>query len=225
MPPYNLDALVGVAALARSAAHRELKAGRKQGHWIWYVFPTLAARGGDMFSARQSTPADLLDVAHLEAYAAHPQLRAQLIESFETATAAFAAVPHGQAPWHVLDAGFGRRADGVWLRGPVDSFKAFCSATAFAAVAHRRGDFELKRAALAMLGHFAGDVVYTGGERGTSGYTSNPEQRRTVLRGHDALTLQLVGGPSWEAIADAAPPGEGAHKRELGGAGLEAGAD
>lgn len=198
---FDLDTVARVAAREREVAHAELRAGQKRGHWVWWVFPTLAVRGGDMFSAQQSPVADLLGVQHVEAYARHPELRVQLIQSFRTASAAFAAAEGdgGQAPYRVLDAGFGRYADGEWLRGPVDSFKAFCSATAFAATAHAIGDAELKHAALQLLAHFRGDVVYTAGGKGTSGYVARAERRRNVLVGHDVLTLELVGG-DWDKI-------------------------
>jgi len=117
----RLEAIVEVAAHARQQAHKELSAGQKRGHWIWWVFPTLAERGGDQFSAMQHPDADLHGAEHVEAYAKHPVLRVQLLESFRTATAAFAKVTGGQAPWKVLDSGFRRTADGVWVKGPVDS--------------------------------------------------------------------------------------------------------
>jgi len=76
--------------------------------------------------------------------------------------------------------------------------KVFCCATAFAAVAHRIGDTELKQAALGTLQHFSGDVVYTAGGEGTSGYLVGGEARN-VLKGHDETTLRIVGG-SWAEI-------------------------
>ena len=108
---------------------------------------------------------------------------------------------HGkQAPWAVLDAGFDRSADGEWVDGPVDSFKVFCCATLFAALAHEAGDDELRAAALAVLERFTGDVVYSAAGEGTSGYLDGASSQRFVLQGADGPTLQLLGQPDWEAV-------------------------
>mgnify|MGYP006145764803 CR=1 FL=1 len=197
---HALDAMVRPAGMARTEAHEEMAAGQKEGHWIWWVFPTLITRGGDMFSAMQSPAADLSDVAMATAYTGHPELRRQLMLSFRTAAAAFAATqPQTQVPWRVLDAGFDRQPEGAWLNGPVDSFKVFCSATLFASIAHKEGDDELRKAALAVLEHFTGDVVYSSEGPGSSGHSD--EQVRNVLSGHDAVTAKLVGvGVGWEEV-------------------------
>jgi len=193
-----LAAIVSVSAEERASAYEEMMAGRKRGHWIWWVFPTLAERGGDNFSKCQAPPADLNDAAHVEAYARHPLLRAHLVETFEVATEAFG---RHRGAFHVLDEGFGRKIEGAWLDGPVDSFKAFCSATAFAAVAHRIGDRELKKASLKLLATFDGSIVYSADQAGSSGFVEDSAKRRNVLKGFDEPTLQLVGGgSSWQEI-------------------------
>lgn len=207
----RIEDMVGPAASARQEAHSELAAGQKQGHWIWWVFPTLAQRGGDQFSAMQQPAADLESVEQAIAYATHAGLRAQLLESFQVASRAFSkAASEGKdkVPWRVLDAGFGRQAQGVWIRGPVDAFKVFCSATLFAAIGHKLADRELAVAALNVLDHFVGDVVYQSGGFGTSGYdsTANAPTVNTLI-GHDAATLALVGG-DWSAIASKPVNGE-----------------
>lgn len=199
-----LDAMAIAAGEARLSAHAELKAGQKQGHWIWYVFPTLRARGGDMFSMMQNPAADLQDLQMAQAYATHAKLRPQLLESFTIASSAFAAAAAAgktKVPWQVLDAGFNRSAEGAWLKGPVDSFKVFCCATMFAAVAHKAGDDELRIASLAVLDHFKGDVIYYADKKGSSGYRDDaPDEKKNVLMGYDEPTLRLMGGAEWEAI-------------------------
>jgi len=155
-----------------------------------------------MFSAMQRPAADLSDVAFATAYAEHQELRRALTLSFETAATSFAACAkrgEDKAPWRVLDAGFGRRADGAWIQGPVDSFKLFCSATLFAAIAHREGHADLKRSALSVLQHFTGDVVYSSKGEGSSGHYSDGEVRN-VLKGHDDVTLKLAGVTDWQKI-------------------------
>ena len=81
--------------------------------------------------------------------------------------------------------------------GPVDSFKAWASATMVAELARRGGDDELHVAASAALRHFrrgaAGEaLVYTAGGPGTAGYMPDPAERRNVLEGSDARTLVLL---------------------------------
>ena len=77
----------------------------------WWAFPTLAERGGDMNS--MWTGADLGSVWEAAAYAAHTELRAGLLAVLRAASSAFAA--HASlGPYHVLDEGFGRSADGIW---------------------------------------------------------------------------------------------------------------
>ena len=203
----------------REAALAELAAGRKRGHWVWWVFPTLARRGGDANSARQR--ADLADVVEAEAYMRHAELRSGLLASFDAASAAFGAAAAGgaaqRATWLVLDSGFGRAADGVWVAGPVDAFKLRCSATLFGALAQRAGDAPLLEASTRVLAFFsAGGVVYTAAGRGTAGYSAPAEEgaasgggggassavsARNVLRGCDKPTLRLLRRAGQEAAA------------------------
>jgi len=57
-------------------ALRELRAGRKQGHWIWFVLPQIAGLG------RSSTAQyyALSGLAEARAYLAHPVLGPRLVE-------------------------------------------------------------------------------------------------------------------------------------------------
>lgn len=57
----------------------ELRSGRKQSHWIWYVFPQLRGLG---FSAN-SERCGLAGLAEAQAYLAHPILGARLREATE----------------------------------------------------------------------------------------------------------------------------------------------
>ena len=54
----------------------ELKAGRKTGHWIWWVFPQLKGLG----TSHNSTYYGLADEAEAAAYFAHPVLGARFRE-------------------------------------------------------------------------------------------------------------------------------------------------
>ncbi|KAJ8612118.1 hypothetical protein CTAYLR_002418 [Chrysophaeum taylorii] len=181
-------------------AIEELRAGSKQGHWVWWIFPTLGERGGDANSARQN--ADLASVEEAAAYVAHPRLRAGLLEALEAAATAFER--HAtQAPWRVLDAGFGRAADGKWIAGPVDAFKLRCCATLFAVLAAREKDTQLRAACLRVLATFKGDCVYAAGGPGTAGYVDSLAARRNVLAGPDESTLEMLGVDDWTVLVDA----------------------
>lgn len=62
------------------AALAELKAGGKQGHWIWYVFPQLAGLG----SSSMSRAYGIDGAAEAVEYLNHPLLRARLLQVTET---------------------------------------------------------------------------------------------------------------------------------------------
>ncbi len=54
----------------------ELSAGRKQSHWMWFVFPQIAGLGFSAMSQRYA----IASRAEAEAYLAHPVLSPRLIE-------------------------------------------------------------------------------------------------------------------------------------------------
>ncbi len=60
-----------------SAALAELRAGRKRGHWMWFVFPQIAGLGSSS-TARHYAIGSL---AQARAYLAHPVLGPRLRES------------------------------------------------------------------------------------------------------------------------------------------------
>lgn len=70
----DLDRFVSAQQDSFEQACRELAAGRKQSHWMWFIFPQLAALG-------RSSPAKyfgLADLAEAQAYWRHPLLSARL---------------------------------------------------------------------------------------------------------------------------------------------------
>ena len=79
-----LDAQAGSYATALD----ELRAGRKQSHWIWYVFPQLAGLGRSAASGYYGVSG----LAETRAYLAHPVLGARLRESV-AAMLAHASLP------------------------------------------------------------------------------------------------------------------------------------
>ena len=57
----------------------ELRAGRKQTHWMWFIFPQLKALGRSATALRFG----IADLAEARAYLAHPVLGARLRECAE----------------------------------------------------------------------------------------------------------------------------------------------
>jgi uncharacterized protein (DUF1810 family) len=62
----------------------ELRLGRKQSHWIWYIFPQIKGLGSSPKAQRYAISS--LDEA--KAYAAHPVLGVRLLECTRLVTAA-----------------------------------------------------------------------------------------------------------------------------------------
>jgi uncharacterized protein (DUF1810 family) len=90
----------------------ELRAGRKVGHWMWFVFPQVAGLGFSAMSQRYA----ISGLAEARAYLNHPVLGPRLTEC--------ARVVAGTE---------GRTADDIF--GPVDAMKLRSSMTLFAAAA------------------------------------------------------------------------------------------
>ena len=59
-----------------AAALAELRAGRKTGHWMWFVFPQVAGLGASAMSQRYA----ISSLEEARAYLAHPILGARLAE-------------------------------------------------------------------------------------------------------------------------------------------------
>ncbi len=74
--PFNLERFVDAQAPVYDEVCRELKAGRKQSHWMWFIFPQIAGLGQSPISIRFAIAS--LDEA--KAYLAHPILGARLRE-------------------------------------------------------------------------------------------------------------------------------------------------
>src|SRR3954462_10392048 len=74
--PHDLQRFVSAQAGRYEAAVRELRAGRKTSHWMWFVFPQLAGLGRSAMAQRYA----IGSVAEAEAYLAHPVLGPRLLE-------------------------------------------------------------------------------------------------------------------------------------------------
>ena len=73
---YELERFVDAQQYSYAWALREMQRGRKQTHWMWYIFPQLKQLGRS-YNARYYGIADLDEA---RAYLAHPILGARLRE-------------------------------------------------------------------------------------------------------------------------------------------------
>jgi uncharacterized protein (DUF1810 family) len=73
---FNLERFVDAQAPLYDEVRQELKVGRKQSHWMWFIFPQIAGLGQSPMSIRFAIAS--LDEA--KAYLAHPVLGARLRE-------------------------------------------------------------------------------------------------------------------------------------------------
>ncbi len=106
---FDLERFVTAQRGTYDAALAELGAGRKRGHWMWFVFPQIAGLG--FSSTAQHYAISGLDEAR--AYLAHPVLGPRLVE----AATALLGRPGG---------------DPVAVVGSVDALKLRSSMTLFA---------------------------------------------------------------------------------------------
>jgi uncharacterized protein (DUF1810 family) len=113
--PYRLERFV--VAQDRAGTYRqavaELRAGRKQSHWIWFVFPQIAGLG----SSPMAQEFAIGSLAEARAYLAHPVLGPRLAECAGILNAA--------------DDGMSATA----ILGPIDAMKLRSSMTLFAVAA------------------------------------------------------------------------------------------
>jgi uncharacterized protein (DUF1810 family) len=116
---FHLQRFVDAQAPIYEAVRQELRAGRKESHWMWFVFPQIAGLGQSPTSLRFAIAS--LDEAI--AYLAHPVLGRRLRECAEL----------------VLDVE-GRTAREIF--GPIDEMKFRSSMTLFARAAHDEDVFQ-----------------------------------------------------------------------------------
>jgi uncharacterized protein (DUF1810 family) len=105
---FDLERFVAAQAGIYEAVVRELRAGRKTSHWMWFVFPQIAGLGTSSMSRRYAISG--LDEAR--AYLAHPVLGPRLLECADLVLA---------APAHSADAFFGY-VDAMKLRSSMTLF-------------------------------------------------------------------------------------------------------
>ena len=106
---FHLQRFVTAQEPVYEAVRRELRAGRKESHWMWFVFPQIAGLGQSPTSLRFA----ISSLEEASAYLAHPVLGPRLSEC---ATLVLAVE--------------GKSAPDIF--GPVDSVKFRSSMTLFA---------------------------------------------------------------------------------------------
>jgi len=74
--PHDLNRFVQAQANDYEQALAEIRRGRKQSHWMWYVFPQFDGLGFSSMSRRYA----IRTAAEAEAYLSHPVLGGRLIE-------------------------------------------------------------------------------------------------------------------------------------------------
>jgi len=77
--PHNLDRFLRAQEQDFELALREIRAGEKRSHWMWYIFPQVAGLG---FSATSRLYA-IQDLEEARAYLNHPVLGPRLVQCAE----------------------------------------------------------------------------------------------------------------------------------------------
>ena len=83
MDPYNLQRFIDAQADRYAQVEMELRAGRKESHWMWYIFPQIKGLGRS--ATAQKYAVSSIDEA--KAFLSHPVLGARLRECTRLATA------------------------------------------------------------------------------------------------------------------------------------------
>lgn len=117
--PFNLERFVDAQTPVYERVRRELRTGRKESHWMWFIFPQIAGLGQSAMSIRFA----IASLNEAKAYLAHPVLGPRLRESARLA----------------LDVE-GRTAREIF--GPIDEMKFRSSMTLFARAAPEDGLFQ-----------------------------------------------------------------------------------
>jgi uncharacterized protein (DUF1810 family) len=117
--PFNLERFVAAQRGVDPAALEELRRGRKESHWMWFVFPQLAALG----RSETAQYYGLSGRAEAAAYLAHPILGARLVDGVA------AVLPHAaRGPETVFGV-----VDAMKFRSSTTLFEGVGGGAAFAA--------------------------------------------------------------------------------------------
>ena len=81
---FRLNRFLEAQADTYDHAHRELERGRKQSHWMWFIFPQVAGLGSSAMAVRYA----ISGLAEAQAYLDHPVLGPRLLECVALVNAA-----------------------------------------------------------------------------------------------------------------------------------------
>ena len=76
---YDMSRFIKAQELDYQRALAEIKNGKKESHWIWYIFPQIKGLG----KSSQCNKYDIVNLEEAKAYLAEPILRKHLIEICE----------------------------------------------------------------------------------------------------------------------------------------------
>lgn len=88
---YNLERFVKAQEPVLSTVRRELKAGQKQSHWMWFIFPQLRELGKSSMARHYG----ISTIDEARAYLAHGLLGPRLINMTQLVTAHRGKTLHG----------------------------------------------------------------------------------------------------------------------------------
>src|SRR5574338_913021 len=74
--PFDLQRFVDAQAPVYDRVRAELRRGRKQSHWMWFIFPQIASLGHSPMAQRYA----ISSLEEVKAYLEHPVLGARLRE-------------------------------------------------------------------------------------------------------------------------------------------------
>jgi uncharacterized protein (DUF1810 family) len=74
--PFDLERFVDAQASVYARALNELRAGRKESHWMWFIFPQIAGLGASAMAQRYA----ISSLNEAAAYLRHPVLGPRLME-------------------------------------------------------------------------------------------------------------------------------------------------
>ena len=117
--PFNLQRFIDAQESVYERALTEIRAGRKQSHWMWFIFPQYAGLGSSPTSRQYA----IKSVDEATAYLEHPVLGARLIECAQAVLAI-------------------EKRSAADIFGHPDDLKLRSSATLFAAVSDPGSVFE-----------------------------------------------------------------------------------
>lgn len=122
----DLQRFVVAQGDAYDQALAEIRAGRKRGHWMWFIWPQAAGLGRSDMARRYA----ISDLDEARAYLAHPVLGARLVEI----TRAITATAPGESAEAILG-----DVDAMKLRSSLELFEAAGGGAVFTAARARFG--------------------------------------------------------------------------------------